>query len=296
MNVFLGIDIGTTNIKSLVLGEDGRILEVLHWTTPKNRENGVEFLDLEITRSYVESVIGKVEKLHSLAAIAFSSFGETVIPVRQREALAKPVMWYDRSTYSLWESHRESVDNLAPYRITGVENSYTFSLYKILLQKEVFRLGGVENWLPVSSYLAYSLGGEPVWDMSQACRSFMVNIHSRKWNSPLINHIGESEETMGDLAYTGEPVGKTKSGVPLVSAGHDHITGLYAAQAFAHGKEFLFDSMGSASVIAAVVSGTAESLDFAGPFMPGGTVGIAYEDHQYYIESNVRYYGKLLQS
>jgi len=54
--------------------------------------------------------------------------------------------------------------------------------------------------------------------------------------------------------------------------------------------------MGSASVIAAVVSGTAESLDFAGPFMPGGTVGIAYEDHQYYIESNVRYYGKLLQS
>ncbi len=103
MNVFLGIDIGTTNIKSLVLGEDGRILEVLHWTTPKNRENGVEFLDLEITRSYVESVIGKVEKLHSLAAIAFSSFGETVIPVRQREALAKPVMWYDRSTYSLWK-------------------------------------------------------------------------------------------------------------------------------------------------------------------------------------------------
>ncbi|RLL88887.1 sugar kinase [Mesotoga sp. H07pep.5.4] len=296
MNVFLGIDIGTTNIKCLVLGEDGRILEVIHSSTPKNKERGVEFLDLELTRSYVESIIGKVGALHSLAAIAFSSFGETVIPVRQRKALSKSVMWYDRSTYPLWESHRESVDNLAPYRITGVENSYTFSLYKILLQKELFRPEGVENWLPVSSYLAYSLGGVPAWDMSQACRSFMVNIHSRRWNSQLIKYIGESEETMGELRYTGEPVGHTKSGIPLISAGHDHITGLYAAQAFARGKEFLFDSMGSASVIAAVVSGTAESLDFAGPFMPGGTVGIAYEDHQYYIESNVRYYGKLLQS
>lgn len=296
MNVFLGIDVGTTNIKCLVLGEDGRILKVLHSPTPKNKEGGVEFLDLELTRSYVKSVIEKVGKLHSLAAIAFSSFGETVIPVRQREVLTKPVMWYDRSTYRLWESHRESVDSLAAYRITGVENSYTFSLYKILLQKEAFKPEEVENWLPVSSYLAYSLGGEPAWDMSQACRSFMVNIHSRKWNSSLVKYIGESEETMGELKYTGEQVGHTKSGVPLVSAGHDHITGLYAAQAFAGGKEFLFDSMGSASVIAAVVSGTAESLNFAGPFMPGGTVGIAYKDHQYYIESNVRYYGKLLQS
>lgn len=296
MKVFLGVDIGTTNIKCLVLGEDGRILDVLHSPTPKKRKGRVEFLDLDAARSYIEKAISEITELHSPAAVAFSSFGETIVPVKRGEVLSTPVMWYDRATYSLWESHKEAVDKLAPYRITGVENSYTFSFYKMLFHKAYSNLESVEHWLPVSSYLPYSLGAEPTWDMSQACRSFMVDIHSRSWNSPLLEYIRETEEAMGRLVYTGERIGSTKDGVPLVSAGHDHITGLYAAQVFAQGREFLFDSMGSASVIAAVVTGTAETLNFDRPLMPGWTVGIAYKDHQYYMESNVRHYGKLLQT
>jgi len=296
MKVFLGIDIGTTNVKCLVLGSNGKILNILHSPTPKRSKKGIEFLDLEAVRSYVEKAIDEIEEDHTLAAVAFSSFGETVIPVKQGKAFSIPVMWHDRVTYPIWENHKEFVDRLAPYRITGVDNGYTFSIYKILFQKEASNLETVQQWLPVSSYLSYSLGARPTWDMSQACRSFMVNIHSRTWNSQLLEYIGETEETMGTLVYTGEQIGQTKNGVPIVSAGHDHITGLYAAQAFAKGREFLFDSMGSASVIAAVISGDAETMHFDKSFMARGTVGIAFKDSQYYIESNVRHYGKLLQS
>ncbi|HDP79032.1 MAG TPA: sugar kinase [Mesotoga infera] len=296
MKVFLGIDIGTTNIKCLILGSNGRILDVLHSSTPKNRKKNIELLDLEAARSYIKKTIAEISEVHTLAAVAFSSFGETVVPVREGEVLSEPIMWYDRATYSLWESHKQSIDTLAPYMITGVDNSYTFSIYKILFQRESSRLEAVEHWLPISSYLPYSMGAKASWDMSQACRSFMVDIHSRRWNSQLVEYIGETEDSLGKLAYTGEQIGQTEEGIPLVSAGHDHITGLYAAQAFAKGREFLFDSMGSASVIAAVISGNTDTLSFDGPFMPGGTVGIAYKDFQYYIESNVRHYGKLLQS
>ncbi|NLI05538.1 Pentulose/hexulose kinase [Mesotoga infera] len=296
MKAYLGIDIGTTNMKCLVLGSNGKILEVMHEETPKKRIAGADYLDLEATHSFVDKFISGASGKYSLGGIAFSSIGETVVPVYKGKALSDPLMWYDSATRSIWEKHRTAVDSFSPYRITGVENEYTFSIYKILFQRETLPPNVVEHWLPVASYFAYSLGARPTWDMSLACRSFMIDIHRRCWNSPLLEYIGESPERMGELIYTGRPIGFTQDGVPIVSAGHDHITGLFAARVFARGEEFLFDSMGSASVVAAVIKTGDRNLVFDTPFMSGGTVGVAFEDSQYYIESNLRYYGKLLQS
>lgn len=124
----------------------------------------------------------------------------------------------------------------------------------------------------------------------------MVDVHKRKWNEQLVEYAGESPDSMGALVYTGQLIGETRDGVPIVSGGHDHITGLYAAMAFAGNREFLLDSMGSAAVVAAVVNANERQLQLEEPFMPGGTIGIAFEESQYYIENDVRYYGRFLET
>ncbi len=296
MKVYLGLDIGTTNTKCLVLGSNGVILETIREATPKKKLGGAEYLDLRKMQSLIEKLLSEINEKYALGAVAFSSVGETVIPLRNRTPLCLPLMWYDRAVYPLWEKHKAAVDKLAPYKITGMDNGYIFSIYKILFQRDLFDLKSVEHWLPVGSFFAYMLGAEPTWDMSLACRSFMVDIHERSWNRPILEYVDVAPDSMGELVYTGQQIGSTKDGVPIISGGHDHITGLFAAKEFAQGKEFLFDSMGSASVVAAVVKSDADSLDFESPFMPGGTIGIAFEESQYYIENDIRYYGRLLES
>ena len=100
---------------------------------------------------------------------------------------------------------------------------------------------------------------------------------------------------MGKLLYTGEFIGKTPEGIPVYSAGHDHITGLFAVSLFSDTPEFLFDSMGSSTVVAAVVTEKTNEMHMGEPFMIGGTLGVAFGDRQYYLESNMRHYGRVLQ-
>lgn len=296
LKAYLGVDIGTTNTKFLLLGSNGVIIRTMKQITPKKVAQKVEYLDIKKLQKMIEEVITSISQVYSLQGIAFSSIGETVIPVSNREPLCEPLMWYDRASYPEWKKHRETVESLAPYRVTGIENGYIFSIYKIIFQKHLFQLDHVEHWLPVGSYFAYMFGAKATWDMSLACRSLLIDVHKRQWNEPLVEYAGESLESMGALVYTGQSIGETRDGIPIASGGHDHITGLYAAMAFARSREFLLDSMGSAAVVAAVVNANERELELEKPFMAGGTIGIAFEESQYYIENDVRYYGRFLET
>ena len=291
--VYLGVDIGTTNMKILILGSDGEVKKIYKELTPKYISQGSEFLDITLVERFVFSTIEKVKRVENVLGIAFSSFGESIVPIKNGKRLHDPLMWYDKATIKYWKSHESKLSHQTPYLITGVNNDYTFSIHKIRWYKDHKIIADI--WLPVSSYLAYKLCGRATWDYSQACRTFAFNVHSRKWNYDLLKELGLNIENFGELLYTGELVGMTSDNIPIYSAGHDHITGLFAIALLIDSEEFIFDSMGSASVIAAVLKEKKNELHLNSPFMIGGTLGVAFEDKQYYLESSIRHYGRLLQ-
>lgn len=291
--VYLGADIGTTNMKVLILGSDGKVKSVYKEITPKYVSEGSEFLNIKKVEKFIYHVIENVKKEVNVLGMAFSSFGESVVPIKDGVSLHDPLMWNDRATIEYWKDHERNLSYLTPYSITGVNSDYTFSIHKIRWYKD--RGIVADKWLPVCSYIAYKLCKVSAWDFSQACRAFALDIHSRQWNCVLLKELGETKETMGKLLYTGELIGMTSDNIPIYSAGHDHITGLFAIALLTDSEEFIFDSMGSSSVIAAVLKEKENELHMEAPFMIGGTLGVAFEDGQYYLESNMRYYGKLLQ-
>jgi len=291
--VYLGADIGTTNMKILILGSDGKVKNIYKEMTPKYISGGSEFLDIVAVERFICSIIDNVAKDENILGMAFSSFGESIVPIKDGECLHDPLMWNDRVTTEYWKDHERNLSHLTPYLITGVNNDYTFSIHKIRWYKDHKIVA--DKWLPVCSYLAYKLCGRATWDFSQACRTFALDIHSRRWNYALLKELGETKENLGKLLYTGELIGMTSNNIPIYSAGHDHITGLFAIALLIDSEEFIFDSMGSSSVIAAVLKEKENELHMESPFMLGGTLGIAFEDKQYYLESNMRYYGRLLQ-
>lgn len=296
MKVYLGVDVGTTNTKVVVVNQNG-IEKIVSFKTPKIRSNGVEYFDLARIENNLAQILEQLLTEYMICGISCASFGESVVPVARGEKLHDPIVWYETCTKETQRKYGELVDKFAPYGISGVEDACHFSIYKILYMYEagIVQPCQVEHWIPVSSYIPYKLTGKPLWDMTQACRTRMVDIHNRCWNKELLQHFNIAEDQLGKLAYTGSFVGYFREKIPIFLAGHDHVTGAFGLVNL-YGSNVVFDSMGTASLILAVSSETEKELHLSAPFMRNrGIVGIAFEDGQYYLASGVKYYGKMIE-
>ncbi len=295
MRVYIGIDLGTTNTKIIAVGENG-IEKIIKVKTPKKTLNDVEYFDLDKLEYSLKKAISQLQEEYSIAGLSCTSFGESVVPVSKGKKLHDPIVWYDTCTKTIQQKYEKLVAELAPYEISGSRDIYYFSLYKILYMYEngIVKPDQVEKWLPVCSYILYRLTANAVWDMTQACRSHMVDVHKRCWNRNLISHFEILEDQLGRLDYTGSFVGYYGK-VPVFLAGHDHLTGTFGLVSL-YGSELIYDSMGTASLITAISHEKDENMHMKEPFMKnGGLVGIGFKDGQYYLASGVRYHGKLIE-
>jgi len=294
-SIYLGVDIGTTNTKALALGNDGRILDLIKIKTSKKFEKGVEFLDLSHLETQINLIFENMKSKYYIKGIAFSSFGESVVPVKGNSFTHEPLMWYDDCTINIMKELELFIEKYVPYTVSGLKKGYTYSIYKILWMRRNLNFAPPDFWLPLSSYFTYKYTGKAVWDITHACRTLLFDIHKREWIDELINLI-DLHGKLGELAYTGTFVGNTKDGIPIFLAGHDHFTGLFGLSKILNTKSIIYDSMGSASVIAALACEKDHELHFKNPFMkPSGIIGAAFQDHQYYLENSIKYYGKFLE-
>ena len=295
MKAYVGIDLGTTNTKVLVVGESG-IEKIIKVKTPKRTLNDVEYFDLDKLERSLEKIIVELQKEYDLSGLCCTSFGESVVPVARGKKLHDPIVWYDTCTKSVQDKYEKIVAELAPYEISGSRDIYYFSLYKILYmyEKDIVKPHQVEQWLPVSSYILYKLTGKGIWDMTQACRSHMVDVHNRCWNKALLSYFQITPEQLGPLGYTSSFVGYYGK-IPVFLAGHDHLTGTFGLVSL-YGSELIYDSMGTASLITAISHEKDGNLRMKEPFMKnGGLIGIGFGDGQYYLASGVRYHGKMIE-
>ncbi len=289
MKIYVGIDIGTTNSKAVALSSEGRVLEVLKRDTPKKSINGVSFFDIGGIENIADGFVEELSKRYEVSGVGFSSVGESVVPVSEGRAVHDPLVWYESCTTVSCEEQR-IIGERTDYLTTGIEPYIRLSLYKILWMLRNLDLPRVEYWLPISSYLSYRKTGEAVWDTSQACRSFMIDVHNRRWNEGLLRDLG-IPGALGGLAFMGERLG-VKDGIVYGLGGHDHIAGLFAVYNFRNRGSLIYDSMGTASVITALAEERERELHLEAPEgVAGGAVGAAFKPGQYYLLKPFRYFG-----
>lgn len=245
--VVVGIDIGTTNIKILALDLRGEILELQKSSTFKYTRENIEFFDIKRTYQFIKSVLKEWVKTYRILGISASSIGESVIPLLENGSYKDPIVWYSNATAKLstdfWKEHEKGKF----YMTTGIVPGHIFSVFKIMLmQKSVTK---VHTWLPVSSFILYKLGAEPLWDYSQASRTMLFNIHTLKWDDYLLKSGGVLHRNFSQPAASGTQIGFWKSDgerIPLFLGAHDHIAGMFAVKRLYNGDDFIYDSMGTA--------------------------------------------------
>lgn len=264
MDIYIGLDLGTTHIKSLVLQDDGTIIGQASVKTPVSTDAYGEVHQPEQLIEACQYVVKRALSSSSTAqakikAISVASVGEEGFFVnREGRPLYPSIVWYEQR---LSRSVREWMkDHGSADEIIGLPLKPSYSLFKWLWMRDALPdlWNEVSRWLPISDYVAFKLSGAWALSFSQASRTYAFDPFRRQlvdeWLDDVLPH---GRDTLPPCAATGSVIGETlpglvedwglPPGVAVVVGGHDHPMGAIGAGVTDEFK--VLDSMGTAELL-----------------------------------------------
>jgi len=246
---FIGIDIGSSQVKAVAFAGDGKLLAIAKapysYTVP---EPGAMELDGNTVISAAFKVLaecaGKVAKISPVQAIACSSQGEAFSMLDAAGNILAPAMISgDIRPAAVIEKFVADYGKEKLYRLTGQPVSAMFSIAKLLYiqaeQPELF--SKCARFLCFEDLLAYRLTGNAVMGSSLANRTTLYDPVNNCWIKELLELCGISENMLAQVMPAGKVVGKLlpevaaelnmSSDVLWVTGGHDQIMGAFGCGA-----------------------------------------------------------------
>ena len=151
MHGYLGIDIGTTNTKLLVVGQNGMLLTSTSEKTPVTHIDGLVYFDLARIEALIDGFLQMAASICDIKSVGFSTVGESVVPLRDGKVLHPPLMWNEARALDT-PQEISYLDHESRFEISGRHPNNLYSINKILWMTRNLQLGKVELWLPLSSY------------------------------------------------------------------------------------------------------------------------------------------------
>jgi glycerol kinase len=249
--VVLAIDAGTTGVRALAIGEDGRPRHSAYQEFPQYfpRPGWVEHDPLEIW-SAVTSTLGEVVARtdDAVAAIGITNQRETTVVWDRASGrpLHRAIVWQDRRTAARGDELRaQGYLDLIRQR-TGLVLDPYFSGTKL---EWLFTEGGVEPtndvaFGTVDSWLMWQLTGGQLHatDPSNASRTLLYDIGALDWDPeladllhvPLIT-LPEVRPSSGRFGVTANDVDGVPAGIPISGVAGDQQASLFGQACFVPG-------------------------------------------------------------
>jgi len=243
MELLLGMDLGTTNIKAVAYTTQGAPLAEASRPTPtrvmglRRAEHDPDAL-LQEAMSALREVTSRLPRGAHISGVAIASVGEAGVPLDEHSQVLYPIIaWYDERTTRQAEQWATEIGATEVYRRTGLPLGHTFTLNKLmwLRENEQDVWSRMRRWLCVADYVAYRLTGEQRMGYSLASRTMALDLRRRQWAEDLLAHVGEKADLFPELAPEGSLVGHIADdaalatglpkGTPVFVGGHDHICG-----------------------------------------------------------------------
>jgi sugar (pentulose or hexulose) kinase len=291
---FLGIDVGTTRTKAVLLERDGgAVLAAAAAPTPQGDAAGVPVHSPAAVRAVAVDVARRAlaeagPGAGRLGGIAVTSVGEEAVLL---DAAARPVgdvpTWFsgvgDRHAPEL----ADELDRRAP--ITGLRHpEYTVHTLAWWARTRPAQARSATTLTDLGSWLLSSLGpGDLVMDHSHASRTGLFDAPTRSWRPEALSVVGTGHLDLPRLVPSGTVIGQLGTGpaaelgvapgVPLVTGGHDHFCGALAAGARSPGDLFISAGTSEAHLL------VTDSLDPAAT--AASEVGCFVTDGLYYLHA-----------
>jgi xylulokinase len=204
----LGIDIGTTNVKSVLFDLKGKIIAQgsAEYSTIFPAAGWVEQDPEQWWQATVETIRQITAKSyvnkHEIAAIGISSQAPTLLPVDiQGKPLRNALIWMDRRSEAQCDFLRQKIGEEKIRSITGNRIDPYFTLSKLLWfkQNEPHLLSKTYKILQVNGYINFKLTGCFSIDKVHASLSQIYDVNQLQWSQELCQQLEITLELLPDV-------------------------------------------------------------------------------------------------
>ncbi len=235
---YMGIDIGSSGCKALVVDRDGRQLALgrRDYDVAYSKDGSATLDSDEVIGKCLEVIreCSTLVKSDPVRSIGISSQGEAFTAVDETgETLTRAQVSSDSSAGGLIEDWISKFGEKRLYEITGHTAHPMFTLFKLLWlknnRKDIWRKA--RRFLCFEDLLQLRLGLEPAISWSLAGRTMMFDVRKHAWDQGILEAIGitparlASPRRSGSISgtisrKTAAELGLTEN-VSIVTGGHD---------------------------------------------------------------------------
>lgn len=273
--MYLGIDLGTSAVKALLLDQDGETIASHSAALPISRPQPLwseqDPADWWEATDAAVRALGASHALDGVKAIGLSGqmHGATLLDERHR-VLRPAILWNDgRSAPQCEEFERKAP---AARRITGNMTMPGFTAPKLLWVKEheaeIFQ--AVDKVLLPKDYLRFRMTGEFASDLSDSAGTMWLDVGARDWSDELLGACELDRQHMPALFEGNQVTGQLRAEVArdwgmrqvaVAAGGGDNAAGAVGIGLHRAGQAML--SLGTSGVYFAVSDGFRSNADSA---------------------------------
>ncbi len=256
MDMLLGVDLGSTNIKAAVYDLSGR--GVAGASRPTLRRNPYPdhpdwavWEPEEIWRAVADSAkeaVGRVGDPKSVKGVAVTGMGMDGVPVDADGRWLYPfISWHCPRTIPQQRWWLERIGADRQFGITGTQ-VWAFNTALRLLwmrEHEPAVLDRTRKWLLIEDFVNFMLCGRMATDYSMASTTLLFDQRKRAWSEELLKESGIDRRLLCDPLPSGTVLGEVHAraaeatglaaGTPVVLGGHDYCCGGLPTGAFKPG-------------------------------------------------------------
>lgn len=248
-NYLLGIDLGTTNVKGIIMDQNGNV------TASASRQNTLIFpgtgmveQDADVwwknTTEILSEITEKAGKdiVKRIRGISVSSQTVTLLPLdKAGNPLRNAIIWMDSRSSSELQYIINEIGYKRYVSIIGGQPDTVFLPNKILWYKknepELFHK--TYRIVQASSYINYKLTGKITMDIDQASRTQCLDINTLKWSDEVSRTIGADlnsllpqpqavTDVIGNVTSAAAAQTGLVSGIPVIAGASDALASMYA--------------------------------------------------------------------
>jgi xylulokinase len=259
-NMYLGIDIGTSGVKAVLMDDAGTMVETAQAPLSASRphplwseQNPTDWW--AATNSAVSDL--DVERRHAVKAIGLSGqmHGATLLGADNR-SLRPAILWNDGRSAAQCAALEQALPKLG--QITGNRAMPGFTAPKLMWvrEHEPELFAQVKTVLLPKDYVRLQMTGELASDMSDSAGTFWMDVGKRDWSDEVLAATGLDRSHMPKLFEGSEFTGELRaeiaeawgmSRVPVVAGGGDNAAGAVGVGVVRPGDAFL--SLGTSGVL-----------------------------------------------
>lgn len=247
---FIGIDIGTSGCKTLLIDENGTVLKQASAEYPisapkqlwseQNPEDwwiGVQKCLAEMGEDHPDA-IGVTGQMHG--SVFLDANDEVVRPA---------ILWNDQRTTAECAEMDKTVGKERLREITCNPPLTGFQAPKILWLRnnEPDNFNKVKSILLPKDYIRFKLTGAKVTEVSDASGVGLLDVPKRQWSEEMLSALGLARDYFPEVVESYAIAAKTKDGIPVIGGGGDQAAGAVGTGAVVPGVVSV--SLGTSGVV-----------------------------------------------